>query len=111
MLLSKLGLYSEETAYEKQAKPYLNHHVGGDGLKTVGTALWCAQNGFHGVIHIYPFGCMPEVVAQYALKNIASDYQLPVLTLSVDEHSSDVGILTRIEAFVDCLKQRKRVMK
>lgn len=110
MLLSRLGLYNEEKAYEKQAKPYLNYHVGGDGLKTVGTALWCAQNGYRGVIHIYPFGCMPEVVAQYALKNIAADYQLPVLTLSVDEHSSDVGLLTRVEAFVDCLKRGRPVI-
>ncbi|WP_371362744.1 hypothetical protein SRRS_38210 [Sporomusa rhizae] len=106
-LLSGLGLYSEEKAYQKQAKPYLNHHVGGDGLKSVGTALWCAQNGYAGVIHIYPFGCMPEVVAQYALKNIASDFNLPLLSLSIDEHSSDVGILTRVEAFVDCIKRRK----
>lgn len=107
-LLSGLGLYNEEKAYQKQAKPYLNHHVGGDGLKSVGTALGCAQKGYAGVIHIYPFGCMPEVVAQYALKNIASDFNLPMLSLSIDEHASDVGILTRIEAFVDCIKRRQQ---
>ena len=107
ILLSKLGLYKEEKAYEKQARPYLNHNVGGDGLKTVGTALWCAQNGYAGVIHIYPLGCMPEIVAQYALKNIAADFGLPVLSLSIDEHASDVGLLTRIEAFVDCIRRRQ----
>lgn len=106
-LLSLLGLYNEEKAYHKQARPYLNHHVGGDGLKSVGSTLWCAQNGYDGIIHIYPFGCMPEIVAQYALQNIAQDFNLPLLSLSVDEHSSDVGILTRLEAFVDCIKRRK----
>lgn len=107
-LLNMLGLYDEEQAYKKQAQPYLNYHVGGDGLKSVGTALWCAQHGYDGIIHIYPFGCMPEVVAQYALKNIASDFNIPLLSLSVDEHSSDVGVLTRLEAFVDCIKRRKQ---
>lgn len=107
-LLSKLGLYNEEKAYQKQAKPYLNYHVGGDGLKSVGTSLLCCKHGYDGVIHIYPFGCMPEIVAQYALKNIAADFNLPLLSLSIDEHSSDVGILTRIEAFVDCIKRRKK---
>jgi predicted nucleotide-binding protein (sugar kinase/HSP70/actin superfamily) len=110
-LLSSLGLYNEEKAYLKQARPYLNHHVGGDGLKSVGSTLWCARNGYDGIIHLYPFGCMPEIVAQYALKNIAHDFNLPLLSLSVDEHSSDVGVLTRLEAFVDCIKRKKSVNK
>ncbi|MDF2568970.1 MAG: hypothetical protein K0R55_574, partial [Sporomusa sp.] len=50
-----------------------------------------------------------EIVAQYALKNIAHDFNLPLLSLSVDEHSSDVGVLTRLEAFVDCIKRKKTV--
>ncbi|SMC31891.1 hypothetical protein [Sporomusa malonica] len=110
-LLSSLGLYNEEKAYQKQASPYLNHHVGGDGLKSVGTTLWCARNGYDGIIHVYPFGCMPEIVAQYALKNIAHDFNLPLLSLSVDEHSSDVGVLTRLEAFVDCIKRKNSANK
>lgn len=105
-ILKALGLYKEEKAYLDRAHPYLNYHVGGDGLKSVGSALWCAKNGYDGVIHIYPFGCMPEVVAQYALKNIASDYKLPLLTLSIDEHSSDIGINTRMEAFADCIRRK-----
>lgn len=106
MLLQTIGLYNEEREYLAQARPYLRHHVGGDGLKSVGTCLWSARQGFDGVIHVFPFGCMPEVVAQYALKNIAADYGLPLLTLSIDEHASDVGITTRLEAFVDCIKRK-----
>jgi predicted nucleotide-binding protein (sugar kinase/HSP70/actin superfamily) len=107
-LLHACGLYREEKAYLNQAKPYLNYHVGGDGLKSVGCALRCARDGYDGIIHIYPLGCMPEVVAQYALKNIASDYNLPFLTIGFDEHSSDVGIVTRVEAFADCIKRKKQ---
>jgi predicted nucleotide-binding protein (sugar kinase/HSP70/actin superfamily) len=106
-LLRSLGIYNEEKAYLDQAKPYLHHHVGGDGLKSVGSALWCAHNEYDGIIHIYPFGCMPEVVAQYALKNVAADHNLPLLSLSLDEHSSDVGIITRLEAFADCITRNK----
>jgi predicted nucleotide-binding protein (sugar kinase/HSP70/actin superfamily) len=106
-LLQFLGFFNEEREYMAHAKPYLNHHVGGDGLKSVGTALWSARNGYDGIIHIFPFGCMPEIVAQYALKNVAADYGLPLLTLSIDEHASDVGLATRLEAFVDCIKRKK----
>lgn len=107
-LLRLVGLYDEETEYLKQARPYMNYHVGGDGLKSAGCAVWCAKNAYDGIIHAYPFGCMPEIVAQYALKNIAADYTMPMLTLSLDEHSSNVGVITRLEAFVDCLQRRKR---
>ncbi len=106
-LLQAFGLYNEEREYLAQARPYFSGHVGGDGLKSVGTSLQCARQGYDGIIHAFPFGCMPEIVAQYALKNIAADYGLPLLTLSVDEHASDVGMTTRIEAFVDCIKRKK----
>ncbi|MEN6412895.1 MAG: hypothetical protein ABFC84_09070 [Veillonellales bacterium] len=105
-LLQTLGFYNEEKDCLSQARPYLNYHVGGEGLKSVGNALACARGGYDGVIHIYPFGCTPEIVAQYALKNIAADYHMPLLTLSLDEHSSDVGIITRVEAFADCIKRK-----
>lgn len=106
-MLKALKIYDEEKACLKQAQPYLNHHVGGDGLKSVGKALECAKAGYAGIIHIYPFCCMPEVVAQYALKNIARDYKIPLLSLSLDEHASDVGVHTRIEAFADCIKRKE----
>lgn len=60
-LLRVFGLYNEETEYLKQAHPYMNYHVGGDGLKSAGSAVWCAKNGYGGIIHAYPFGCMPEL--------------------------------------------------
>lgn len=107
MWLQFLGLFDEEREYLAQARPYLNHHVGGDGLKSVGAALWSARRGYDGIIHVFPFGCMPETVARYALKNIAADYALPLLTLSIDEHASDVGLTTRLEAFVDCIQRKK----
>lgn len=107
VLLQSLGLYNEEKDFLSHARPYLHHHVGGDGLKSVGTSVWSAKHGCDGIIHLFPFGCMPEVVAQYALKNICSDYGLPLLSLSIDEHSSDVGLVTRVEAFVDCIARRK----
>lgn len=104
--LQAAGLHKEEKDYLKQAQPYFHYHVGGEGLKTVGTALWCAQNGYDGIVHIYPFSCMPEVVAEYGLKKMAADYHVPLLSLSLDEQSSDVGMLTRLEAFADCLKRK-----
>jgi predicted nucleotide-binding protein (sugar kinase/HSP70/actin superfamily) len=110
-LLRALRLYNEEAEHLTDAQPYMNYHVGGEGLKSASSAIWCAKNGYDGIIHAYPFGCMPEVVAEYALKKITADYDLPMLALSLDEHSSGVGITTRIEAFIDCLSLRRNAKR
>jgi len=92
---------------DKLAKPYLGHYVGGHGLKSVAYSLQKAQEHFDGVIQVYPFTCMPEVVAKNILHQVSNDADLPVLTLAFDEQSGDAGIVTRLEAFIDLLHYRR----
>jgi predicted nucleotide-binding protein (sugar kinase/HSP70/actin superfamily) len=66
-----------------------------------------AQEGVDGIVHILPFTCMPEIVAQSILPSVGKDYQLPILTVVVDEHTGIAGIRTRLEAFVDLLASRR----
>jgi len=53
---------------------------------------------------------MPEIVAEAILPGVSTAMGIPVLTLIIDEHSGEAGILTRLEAFVDLLayNQEKR---
>lgn len=95
-------------AVKEAARPYLNHFVGGEGQESVGYAALFAREGIDGVIQIAPLTCMPEIVAQSVLPQLSSDYQLPVMTLYLDEHSAEAGVLTRLEAFVDLLARRHR---
>ncbi len=90
------------------AAPYLSHFVGGHGLESVGHTVQLAQAGVDGVIHILPFTCMPEIVAQSVLPLVSQDYQLPILTIVVDEHSAAAGVRTRLEAFIDLLSSRRQ---
>ncbi len=41
------------------------------------------------------------------LRRVSRDYNIPVLTLSFDEHTSAVGVTTRLEAFVDLVEERR----
>lgn len=95
---------------EEKAKPYLGHFVGGDGQLSVASACIYAEKGFDGMVHLMPFTCMPEIIAQSILPRVSADLSFPVLTLVFDEHTGKAGVLTRLEAFVDLL-QRKRVAK
>ncbi|MFY9273306.1 MAG: hypothetical protein WAO37_09920, partial [Thermacetogeniaceae bacterium] len=45
--------------------------------------------------------CMPEIVAHSVFPALAKDYDIPLLTFYLDEHSGEAGIQTRLEAFLD----------
>lgn len=92
----------------KVALPYIKRSVGGEGQRTVAHTIEFAAEGFDGVIHLSPFTCMPEIVADGILEKVSKDYNIPVLTLSIDEQTGLAGITTRIEAFIDMLKTKKR---
>lgn len=108
-----LGLakgYKPIKPYYDLAKPYLNHMVGGHAVETVGAAVKYAREGYDGLVQLLPLGCMPEIVAASILPKVQEDYGIPIMTLTVDEHTGKAGVLTRVEAFVDLL-ERSRIHK
>jgi len=56
---------------------------------------------------MFPFTCMPEIVAKNILPKVSNDMDIPVLSLAFDEQSGEAGIVTRLEAFIDLLKYRR----
>lgn len=89
------------------ARPYLGHFVGGHGLETIAHAVDGGINNFDGLIQLAPFTCMPEIVAMQVLPTVSHDLQIPYMTLIIDEHSAEAGVMTRIEAFVDLLEHQR----
>ncbi|MBP2642776.1 MAG: Protein of unknown function CoA enzyme activase [Firmicutes bacterium] len=101
-------------AYQKVvdlASPYLGHYIGGHGIKSIGYTVQLSQLGFDGIIQVFPFTCMPEVIAKNILSEVSSENHIPVLSLAFDEHTGTEGMVTRLEAFVDLLSYRKKKMK
>ena len=86
---------------------YLRHHVGANGLDSVAQSLAYAVSGYDGILHVKSFGCTPELNAVPALMNISQDYQIPILHLSFDTHTSPTGLETRLEAFLDMIATRR----
>ena len=96
---------ARQAKIEKAAKPYLKHKVGGHGLETIGETVLYSQAGYDGVIHLSPFTCMPEIIAKSILPQVSKNLNIPVLSITVDEHTGEAGIMTRLEAFIDLLKR------
>lgn len=92
----------------RMAKPYLMRDIGGDALECVSDVAWAHEQGKDGLIHISPFTCMPEIMSQNIFPNMREDCNIPVLTLIMDEQTGKAGYITRLEAFVDLMRRRKR---
>ncbi|MDF2685819.1 MAG: hypothetical protein K0S55_1000 [Clostridia bacterium] len=91
------------------AGKYLKYEIGADGTDSVEKSKMLAEKGYDGIIHLKPFGCMPEVNAMPILQNIGKDYKIPILYFSFDSQTSETGVKTRLEAFYDMLLMRKEI--
>ncbi len=104
----KKGLHlPRDLRYQEAARPWLGAMIGGHAQETVGNTVMYAQNGYDGVIQIFPFSCMPEIVAKSLLPSVERALDIPVLTLIIDEMTGEAGYMTRVEAFVDMLEKRR----
>jgi len=56
-------------------------------------------------IYVTSFGCGPNSFLTHFFKSIIKGK--PFLQLEIDEHSADAGIVTRLEAFLDSIKNAK----
>lgn len=92
------------------AAPYLRYHIGADGTESVARTNALMKEGFDGMVHIKPFGCMPEVNAMSALQRLSRENLFPVLFISYDSQTSETGLQTRLEAFCDMLQMRKQAV-
>lgn len=106
--------YKKESHRERSvryAKDYMKRAIGGECIETIGDTVYAAKHGVDGVIHISPFSCMPEIVAQNILPKLSKNENIPVLSLILDEQTGRAGYITRIEAFVDLVKRKKMKKK
>ena len=77
------------------------------GRKMVGSALHFDQNDrIDGIVYLACFGCGPDsLVGEIIERRIVNK---PFIMLTVDEHTGEAGMLTRLEAFVDMIERQRR---
>ena len=90
-----------------KARDYVKYHIGADATYNVYRTLKLKKKGYDGIIHTKPFGCTPEVGVMPILSKVSNDLNIPIMFLSFDTETSNTGIKTRVEAFVDMLMMRK----
>lgn len=92
----------------RKTKKYCKYSLGADGLDNVYRSLYLSKKHYDGIIHTKPFGCTPEVGAIPIIKNVCNDMKMPILFFSFDTETEDGGVDTRLEAFFDLLRYRRK---
>ena len=75
----------------------------------VGAGAYYLESKLDGIISVAVFGCGPDSMMINMVAYQARKLKVPFLHLSLDEHTSEGGLVTRLEAFLDMVKRRKRI--
>src|SRR3989344_5081993 len=62
-----------------------------------------SKRAISGAIQISSFGCGCDSVIKEFIERIFREKKIPFLSLMIDEHTAEAGLITRLEAFVDTL--------
>jgi len=78
------------------------------GRKAVGTALHILnRKDIDGIIYLMSFGCgIDSFICDMIERRVKNGSNIPFMVLTLDEHSGEAGMDTRLEAFTDMIRWR-----
>jgi len=77
--------------------------------EVVGAGEHYLGSGADGVIGIMAFACGPDSVMMDMVQRRAARLRTtPFMSLTLEEHTAEAGVVTRLEAFLDMIYRRKR---
>lgn len=61
-----------------------------------------------GIIHVTAFGCGPDAMVDKMIELEAKHRgKIPFMSITIDEHTGEAGMITRLEAYADMLLRRE----
>jgi predicted nucleotide-binding protein (sugar kinase/HSP70/actin superfamily) len=77
--------------------------------EVVGAGGHYLESGVEGVIGVVAFGCGPDSLMMDMVQRQAIKLgTTPFMNLTLEEHTAEAGVVTRLEAFLDMIQRRKR---
>jgi len=112
------GMGMEIVTSDILSEKEIDHEVSGlskeiywsSGREIVGSLFHFLSGGVDGVVFLTSFKCGIDALLQEFIKRrlkVRGGSSLPLLILSLDEHTGREGLTTRLEAFRDVIEQRK----
>ncbi|OPY59039.1 MAG: hypothetical protein A4E55_00408 [Pelotomaculum sp. PtaU1.Bin035] len=78
------------------------------GQRMIGAAFhYLERPDVSGVVHVAAFACGPDSMTGELIERHARARRVPYLNLTLDEHTGEAGVVTRLEAFLDMVRWKK----
>jgi predicted nucleotide-binding protein (sugar kinase/HSP70/actin superfamily) len=80
------------------------------GREIVGASFYLLESkSINGLIHLGSFGCGPDSFLRELMVDKVRKYpDIAYLSLILDEHTGEAGMVTRLEAFIDLIQRRRK---
>jgi len=77
--------------------------------EVVGAGEYYLESGVDGIIGIMTFGCGPDSLMMDIVRRQAAKLRTTAfMSLTLEEHTAETGVVTRLEAFLDMIYRRKK---
>jgi predicted nucleotide-binding protein (sugar kinase/HSP70/actin superfamily) len=78
--------------------------------RLAGAALhWSRTRSVAGILFVTSFACGPGSIVGALLEDqLGREGSVPLMTITLDEHAAEAGMVTRLEAFIDMLRRANR---
>lgn len=96
-----------EDDYREYSSNYTKRIFWTHGRKIIGSACYLMDKKLvDGIIYLSAFGCGLDSVLIHLVSKVASEKDIPMMQLTLDEQTGEAGLITRYEAFLDMMKWR-----
>ncbi|MBD3196626.1 MAG: hypothetical protein GF317_16340 [Candidatus Lokiarchaeota archaeon] len=102
-------IFETPVVVNKKLQNYWKHEE--EIMQAIRYFLTKGRNEIDGVIFLISFACGPDSLISELIMRDMKVVKLPYLAITMDEHSGEAGMLTRIESFVEMIKRKKKLMK
>ena len=103
------SVFKDPVIVNKRLRNYWIHEE--EIMQSIRYFLTKGRNEIDGVVFLVSFACGPDSLISELIMRDMKVVGLPFLEITMDEHSGEAGLLTRIESFVEMIRRKKRKLE
>ena len=100
------SVFKKPEIINKRLRNYWRHEE--EIMQSIRYFLTKGRGEIDGVIFLISFACGPDSLISELIMRDMKVVGLPFLEITMDEHSGEAGMITRIEAFVEMGRRKKK---
>ena len=100
------SIFKDPVIINKRLRNYWRHEE--EIMAAIRYFLTKGRNEIDGVVFLVSFACGPDSLISELIMRDMKVVGLPFLEITMDEHSGEAGLLTRVESFVEMVRRKKK---